>query len=127
MNAKYGYPPDLWSRAKQEMRQIIIERAKIRGRIPYSELVAGVQAIQLDPESYALAAMLGEISTQEAAAGRGMLSAIVVHKYGDMQPGPGFFELAKELGRDTSDILKCWVGEFNKVHDYWANKGACQK
>jgi len=37
--------------------------------------------------------------------GRGMLSVIVVHKEGDMQPGPGFFELAGELGRDTSDIL----------------------
>ena len=37
------------------------------------------------------------------AAGRGMLSVIVVHKQGDMQPGPGFFELAQRLGRDTSD------------------------
>jgi hypothetical protein len=48
--------------------------------------------------------MLGEISL-EGAAGRGMLSVIVVHKDGDMQPGPGFFELAEELDRDTSDIL----------------------
>jgi hypothetical protein len=24
-----------------------------------------------------------------------------------MQPGPGFFELAKSLGRDTRDPLKC--------------------
>ena len=38
-----------------------------------------------------------------AWAGRGMLSVIVVHKVGDMQPGPGFFQLAKKLGRDTSD------------------------
>jgi hypothetical protein len=102
------------------MRQILIERAKVRETIPYSELVTKVKAINLDPNSYALATMLGEISTAEATAGRGMLTVIVVHKYGDMQPGPGFFELARELGRDVSDILKCWVEELNKVYTYWS-------
>lgn len=48
-----------------------------------------------------------------------MLSVIVVHKSGDMQPGPGFFELADELGCDTTDILSCWIKELNKVHAYW--------
>ncbi len=51
-----------------------------------------------------------------------MLSVIVVHKSGDMQPGPGFFDLAKKLGRDTSDILKCCVGELKKVHAVWSQK-----
>jgi hypothetical protein len=51
-----------------------------------------------------------------------MLSVIVVHKAGDMQPCPGFFELAKELGRDTSDVLKCWVEELKKVHQVWSCK-----
>jgi len=48
---------------------------------------------------------------------------IVVHKHGDMQPGPGFFDFAEELGKDTSDILSCWVTELKKVHGYWSNKG----
>jgi hypothetical protein len=39
-----------------------------------------------------------------------------------MQPGPGFFELAEKLGRDTSDILDCWVNELKKVHAYWSNQ-----
>ncbi len=48
---------------------------------------------------------------------------IVVHKEGDMQPGPGFFELAGELGRDTSDILVCWVEELKMVHQrVWSGK-----
>ena len=51
-----------------------------------------------------------------------MLTAIVVHKSGDMQPGPGFFELAKSLGKNVKDPLACWVAEFNKVHDYWASR-----
>jgi hypothetical protein len=43
-----------------------------------------------------------------------MLSVVVVHKVGDMQPGPGFFELGGKLRRDTSDRLKCWVDELKK-------------
>lgn len=121
MTTKYSYSLADWNSAKEEMRQILIERAKVRGMIPYSELAAKVQAIILQPESYALAAMLGEISTEEDAAGHGMLTVIVVHKHGDMQPGPGFFELAKELGRDTSDILQCWVDELKQVHAYWSS------
>src|ERR1019366_4540937 len=90
----------------------LIERAKLRDMIPYSELVEKITTIELEPNSFALAAMLGELSSEEDAVGRGMLSVIVVHKEGDMQPGPGFFELAGELGRDTSDILVCWVEEL---------------
>lgn len=120
MISKYGYPIEKWDKGKEEMRQILINRAKVRGMIPYSELTSQVKSINMDPESYALAAMLGEISSEENAAGRGMLSVIVVHKTGDMQPGPGFFEFAKELGRDTSNVLKCWVEELKKVHAYWS-------
>jgi hypothetical protein len=109
MTIKYGYSLDEWNVTKEEMRKILLERARLRGMIPYSDLVERIHTIRLEPESPALAAMLGEISTEEDAAGRGMLSVIVVHKQGDMQPGPGFFDLAEKLGRDTSDILKCWV------------------
>lgn len=116
MATKYGYPLGKWNEAKEDMKQILIERARVRGMIPYSELVKKVKAIRLEPESYALAAMLGEISGEEDAAGHGMLSVIVVHKSGDMQPGPGFFDYANERGRDTTDILKCWVDELKKVH-----------
>jgi len=117
---KYGLTESQWNEAKSEIRQILVDRAKIRGMIPYSELVDGLKTVKLAPDSYALAKMLGEISTAEDKAGRGMLTVIVVHKYGDMQPGPGFFDLAKRLGRDTSDILKCWVEELKQVHAYWS-------
>lgn len=120
MANRYGYSHDVWNQAKDEMRQVLIERAKVRGMIPYSELTSQVQTIRFDPDSFAFHAMLGEISQEEDNAGRGMLSVIVVHKYGDMQPGPGFFDLAKQMNRDTSDILKCWIQELNKAHAYWS-------
>ena len=116
---KYGFADDDWSTAKGEMRDILIERARVRGMIPYSELVEGVETIRFEPFSAAFHHMLGEISSEEDAEGRGMLSAIVVHKDGDMEPGPGFFELASQLDRDTSDILRCWVNEIHRVHGYW--------
>lgn len=122
MTMKYGYEQHEWEAAKAEMRVALVERAKVRGMIPYSELVEKITTIEMEPNSFALAAMLGEVSTEEAAADRGMLSVLVVHKVGDMQPGPGFFELAGELGRDTSDILKCWVDELKKVHRVWSGK-----
>lgn len=122
MTTKYGFKQHEWDAAKAEMREALVERAKVRGMIPYSELVEKITTIELEPNSYALAAMLGEVSTEEAASDRGMLSVLVVHKIGDMQPGPGFFELAGELGRDTSDILKCWVDELKKVHRAWSGK-----
>jgi len=122
MATKYGYEEQKWDAAKAEMREALVERAKVRGMIPYSELVEKIMTIELEPNSFALAAMLGEVSTEEAEADRGMLSVLVVHKVGDMQPGPGFFELAGQLGRDTSDILKCWVDELKKVHRAWSGK-----
>ena len=117
---KYGYKAEDWEAAKEEMRQILVERACLRGMIPYSDLVSRIEAIRMEPDSFALAHMLGEISQEEDAAGRGMLSVIVVHKDGDMQPGPGFFQLAKKLGRDTSDKTTCWVEELRRVHGHWS-------
>ncbi len=119
MVGRYGYPLDRWEQAKDEMRQILIRRAKAGEPIAYSELVAQIGALSMEPDSYALAAMLGEISTDEDDAGRGMLSVLVVHKDGDMRPGSGFFELATELRHDTSNREKFWIDEFKRVCAYW--------
>lgn len=120
----YGFEGAQWDAAKKQAKDILVEVAKRKGRIAYSELVVQINALNLDPHDARLFHLLGEISSEEDSAGRGMLTAIVVHKSGDMQPGPGFFELAKTLGKDTRDQLVCWISEFNKVHDYWVNKHA---
>jgi hypothetical protein len=39
--------------------------------------------------------VLGEISSEEDARVRGVLSVVVVHKSADMHPGPGFVELGR--------------------------------
>lgn len=98
----------------------MIDRAKLRGMIPYSDLVKTIDSIKLDAHDSRLFRLLDEISIEEDELGRGMLSVVVVHKVGDMQPGPGFFELAKSLGRNTQDIEKCWVAELHRVHAFWS-------
>ena len=107
---------------KMKQKPFLFDVARGKGRIAYSELASQIQAIDIVAHDPRMFHLLGEISVEEEKAGRGMLTAIVVHKSGDMQPGPGFFELAKSLGKDTSDVLVCWVNEFNRVHDYWANR-----
>ncbi len=118
MATKYGYTSAAWNMAKAEMRQILVATAKAESLISYGDLALQIQAIHLEPDAYAMAALLGEISTEENAAGRGMLSVLVVHKDDDM-PGQGFFILADELGRDTSDPLKLWMTELKNVYAYW--------
>lgn len=116
----FGYDDETWSRAKDQAKAAISARARTRGMIPYSDLVGSIDAIDFEPYDARFFAFLGQISQEEDRAGRGMMTALVVHKEGDMQPGPGFFELAQEMGRDVSDVVICWVREFRKVHASWA-------
>ena len=120
----HGIAQSSWDATKGEARQLMIARATLRGMIPYSELACGITAAHLEAHDQRLFHLIGEISTEEEAAGRGMLSVVVVHKAGDMQPGPGFFELAEQLGRDTSDILRCWIAELHRVHAVWSTSGS---
>ena len=120
MKDKFGYSLSDWDKAKKEMKSILVERAKQQDPIAYSELTAQVHAIRFAPQSPIFAHMLGEVSKEEDDAGRGMLTALVVHKHGEMKPGPGFFELAKSLGKDVTDIDGCWIQEIKKAYDYWS-------
>ena len=128
-----GEPPtkdDLTSedrqKAKEEMRQILIDRAKQRQTIPYTDLVAQIKAIDLPRNSPTLWNMLGEISTEEDAAGRGMLTVIVVHGHGDTLPGAGFFRLARRLGRHVSDERAFWMEESERVYRCWSTGEAME-
>ena len=123
MKLKCGSRVKEWHQAKQEVRAALIERAKAQNVISYSELAVKVIAIKLEPQSFALRTMLREIVAEENAAGRGMLTALVVYSSGDMQPGPGFFDLAGRLGKNTNDILRCWIKELMAIGQGWrANK-----
>jgi len=86
----FRIPQQDWDKAKAEAVAAMVERAKVRGRIPYSDLVRLITAVHFEAFDTRLFHLLGEISVEDAAARRGMLSAVVVHKHEDMQPGEGF-------------------------------------
>ena len=50
MDTKYGYSINDWNKAKEEMKQILIKRAKVRRMIPYSELTKQITTMHIEPE-----------------------------------------------------------------------------
>ncbi|AZN97257.1 hypothetical protein EJ066_08120 [Mesorhizobium sp. M9A.F.Ca.ET.002.03.1.2] len=121
---RHGFSETNWEKAKAEAKQAMISRARIPKTISYSELVSAIRAISLEPHDPRLSHFLGEIAAEEDAAGRGMLTVVVVHKHGDQKPGPGFYEMARGLGRETSDQEAFWVSELDFVHRAWSKRVA---
>ena len=119
MTQTYGFPLKVWEQARDEIRKVLIQCAKNEQPITYSELVAEIYTIRFEPQDPKLAEMLDQLSSSEHADGRGMLSVLVVHKDGDGMPGPGFFKLARRLGRRVDDDLEFWVKEFKHVTCSW--------
>jgi hypothetical protein len=117
---KCGYPVKAWYQAKQELKNVLIGRVKARDVISCFELAVRVTAIKLDPDGLALRTMLWEIGAEENAAGRGMLSAVVVYRAGERQPDLEFLYLATHLGKNTSNIMWCWLKELKRVFNCWS-------
>src|SRR4051794_13223487 len=105
----HGYPEAIWLRAKNEATAELAATARARNVIPYSELAARITSISFLATDQRFFFLLREISSEEYRAGRGMLTAVVVHKRGDFKPGPGFFELARGLGLDATDTDRLWI------------------
>lgn len=120
---KYGIPVEIWDEAKEEASLAIREVASDRSLIFYSDLVKRIRSCALEPYGEPLAKMLGEISTDEDAAGRGLLTAVVVRKE-DGRPGRGFFDkLARDRGRVFPDTEsgrdRFWIEELERVYSSW--------
>ncbi len=120
---QHGSAGPLWDAAKAEVRAVLIEVARKKERVSYSELAAKVRSMNFDPLDTRLVHLLGQIGRDEAKAGRGLLSAVVVDQTGDTRPGQGFVDLAKSLGRDTADEAACWMKECDAVHAHWSKPG----
>jgi hypothetical protein len=53
-----------------------------------------------------------------------MLTALIVHRGNDNNPGEGFFSIAHELDlyngrRDQMSRLTFWVNQVTAVHNHW--------
>lgn len=118
MTQRHGFDPEVWERAREEARQILIQCAREGRKIAYSDLAAELDTVSIEPNSSAFHAMLDEISLCENKAGRGMLSVLVIRK--DIRTsGPGFFRLARKLGRKFKDDREFWKSESKRVIGSW--------
>ena len=113
----YGYGQARWNKTKDTVRDALWEVASRESQITYGDTARLIRSIiDFDPHDTVFHHMLGQISIEENRAGRGMLSALVVHKEGDQIPGPGFFDLAKDLNRDTTDPVTFWIEEVKRLY-----------
>jgi hypothetical protein len=115
---KYGYGIALWERAKAEAIKELGTQAKRESTITYLDLTKRIGSIAFDPGDHAFHYLLLEVSKDEDAAGRGLLSALVVNKETGM-PGQGFFDVARELGRNAADPMRLWTDEIKFVFSKW--------
>jgi hypothetical protein len=123
--AKHGFSDAAWELAKAEGKAVLAECARAKKMISYIDFMHRIRTISFEtPHDLRLPQFLAEISTEEAKAGRGMTTALIVKKTGDRRPGMGFFQLANRLGYEVSDPEKFWLEEVNKVFASWQNEAS---
>jgi len=120
----YAISQDDWVSAIKAIASILANCAKKNETISYGNLYNQIRHLihsspLTGPEDHRFHHMLGEVSTAEHRAGRGMLSVLVVHETGDMKPGRGFFMLARQLGYAINDEDAFWISEFARVCEAW--------
>lgn len=113
--SRFGLTDEQWASAKGEVREAILNAAYDRRMTWYSEVADGVSAAELDPHSALMSALLGAVFEDEHEAGRPALTSIVTHKYGDKEPGPGFYDKARALGYRFSEPYIFWAQQVQAV------------
>jgi hypothetical protein len=110
-------------RAKK-IRERLVEVAAKRDTIHYDEVaeLVGLSLANDYERERILPGLLGDISRAEHEQGRPLLSAVVVAKGENQQPGRGFFIMAREVGRRFDDDLSFFIEELNAVHGYWSKQ-----
>jgi hypothetical protein len=102
-----------------DVRAMLVRVGKARGMVRYREIA---QTMGLPVTGHfmggELRQILSEISEDTVRDGGPMLSAIAIGVRG--KPGPGFFDLAKELGRlpAEADEISFWKREMESVFAY---------
>ncbi len=107
-----------WNDVKAEMRTIMIDCARARQTITYSELTRMLQTAYIHYHSHILARLLVDIGTEEVNAGRPVLPAVVVTRQTGM-PGGGFFKIDTDE-TEITDPTTYWKDLLMHVYDYWS-------
>ena len=101
----------------------LVQAASARATVFYGELADLIGTPESHPAfGSTVGETLGEINRSEVAAGRPMLSAIVVSP-DDHLPRKGLFNLGQELGvaLPDEDEVSFAVRQIRAVHDQWSD------
>jgi hypothetical protein len=118
----HGFPILAWERAKEEAREVIHDRARSQRTIFYSELAAQISSITFDPHDVRFGYLLGQVASEDDDTGNGLTTVLVVHKTGDLQPGSGFYDLARFKGRQVDDEIAFWSNELKQVYRSFSSR-----
>ncbi len=116
----HGHPPNVWARAKGELRATLALTARRRGLITYADLTRNMVAIPFPSGAWSdsLFYLLGQVTVEEHEAGRPLLASVAVRKK-ESTPGKGFYDVANDLGvGDGTENIELWVKELAKAHSY---------
>lgn len=103
--------------AKRELRAMLVEAARARATVTYSDVSLRVFGGRVPARSRLIMDLLSEVDEEEHAA-RGIIIASLVVRSDSGIPGQGYFTfLARRFGRDIADPERAWRGEAERV---WA-------
>jgi hypothetical protein len=127
LDKTYGYPEPTWEAARQWLTARL-RRVAASGHgetVSYSDLCDEMRkrdVIDLEPHGTPLAALLGQVNVIEHEHGNPLISAVVVGK-DTMQPGVGFWNIAKDLGIQFGDSPNereaFWLQSLEECHKRW--------
>lgn len=114
-NSRFGLSETQWKQAQDEVRNAILDAAWDRRMTSYSEVANAVTTVHLEPYSAIMNNLLGAIFEEEKAAGMPALTSIVTHKYRDKEPGPGSYDMARDLGYKFDEPFVFWSTQVQDV------------
>jgi hypothetical protein len=109
----------------QQIYDELVRLARSRQLTTYSDisLLASLDmSVEADRQQMSL--ILEEIARFEHSQNRPMLTALVIHRGNDNNPGEGFFSIAQELGlfqgsRNNIERTTFWAQQVGDVHVHW--------
>lgn len=113
--SRFGLTDEQWDHAKADVRAAILDAAHERRMTSYAEVASKVAAVRLDPYSSLMNHLLGAVFEDERAVGEPALTSIVTHKYGDKEPGPGFYQQARALQYQFTEPFVFWAEQVQEV------------
>lgn len=102
---------------KAAMHAVLIEQAKAKQTITYSDLAARLP-ILIHPHSFVFSRLLREVCAEGFAQGHGQLCALVVSKATGL-PSGGYFVGIATPTRDMSDLEAAWREDLEALFGRW--------